>query len=286
MNRLPIRVIPLLQVKGPKLVKGVQLEGLRVLGDPQAFATHYYQQGADELVVLDIVASLYRRNNLTEVLRHTTETVFVPVAAGGGVRSAADALGLLRQGADKVLINTAAVARPTLLSEVAAAIGCQSVVLYVEAKRRDRGWEAMTDNGRERSGKNVVDWVQQAVELGAGEVLLLSVDQDGTGRGFDLDLISAVAGKMTVPLIAAGGAGRLEHIIKAVQAGADAVALSSLLHYRAMGQVETSAFVGGNQVFLDELRQRGTPLQGSTIKAVKEGIRIAGLPVRETRATC
>ena len=227
MVELPNRIIPLLQVKGPNLVKGIQLEGLRVLGSPQAFASYYYQQGADEIIYLDIVASLYQRNHLAQVLRQATETVFVPVTAGGGVRSVADALTLLRQGADKVAVNTGALRRPELLRELADALGCQAVVLYVEARCRNGWWECLTDNGRETSGRDVLEWVPQAVEQGAGEVLLLSVDRDGTGRGFDLELIAAVAQGLTVPLIAAGGAGSPEHVAQALQAGADAVALAS-----------------------------------------------------------
>ena len=229
-----VRLIPRLDVKGPNLIKGVHLEGLRVVGDPQQYALGYYEQGADELIYMDIVASLYGRNNLTDIVKRTAEKVFVPLTVGGGIRSLADAKDLLRAGADKVAINTAAVARPELIREVARRFGSQCMVLSVEAKRIAAGkWEAYTDNGRERTGLDVVDWTRRAVELGAGEILLTSVDQEGTRKGFDVALVRAVSTAVPVPVIASGGMGSAQDMLEVLRDGcADAVAIADVLHYR------------------------------------------------------
>lgn len=227
------RVIARLDVKGPNLVKGIHLEGLRVMGDPGEHAVRYYREGVDELIYVDIVASLYGRNQLLDVVRRTAQEIFVPLTVGGGIRKLEDVQELLRAGADKVAINTAAVRRPELLAEAARVFGSQCIVLSVEAKRRSQGgWEAYTDNGRERTGLDAVEWIKKAVALGAGEVLLTSVDQEGTRRGFDLPLVQAVGPSVGVPVIACGGAGSAEDVASAFRAGADAVAVASLLHYR------------------------------------------------------
>ncbi len=230
-----IRLISRLDIKGANLIKGVHLEGLRKIGDPQEHAVKYYQQGADEIIYMDVVASLYGRNNLTEIVERTAENVFVPITVGGGIRSVSDARNLLRCGADKVAVNTAATQNPYLLSEIAEVFGSQCVVLSVEATRTDSGdWGVYTDNGREKSQYRVREWVSKAVELGAGEILLTSVDKEGTGKGFDLALIELVANEVNVPIIASGGMGEIGHIVEAVSAGADAVAMASVLHYEKM----------------------------------------------------
>src|SRR5262249_23726310 len=227
------RIIARLDIKGANLVKGIHLEGLRVIGDPAQHAVQYYVDGADELIYVDIVASLYERNNLIDVVERTASDIFVPLTVGGGVRKLEDINLLLRAGADKIAINSAAVRRPALIAEASQMFGSQCVVLSVEAKRRQDGtWEAYTDNGRERSGMDVVEWVERAASLGAGEVLLTSVDAEGTRRGFDLGLIRALAPKIGVPLIACGGPGSIDHVAQALEAGADAVAIASLLHYK------------------------------------------------------
>lgn len=228
-----LRLIARLDIKGPNLIKGVHLEGLRVIGDPNVYARRYYEAGADELVYMDIVASLYGRNNLTDIVRNAAREVFVPMTVGGGIRSLDDAREILRCGADKVAINTAAVARPALIGEIAHYFGSQCMVLSIEAKRvRDGAWEAFTDNGREHTGLDVVEWAKRGVDLGAGEILLTSVDQEGTRKGFDVPLIAAVATAVPVPVIASGGMGGVGHLIEAVQAGhADAVAMADILHY-------------------------------------------------------
>jgi len=249
-----VRLIPRLDIKGPNLIKGVQLEGLRVVGDPQQFARRYYEDGADELLYMDIVASLYGRNNLTEIVRRTASEVFVPMTVGGGIRSVDDAKELLRAGADKVAINTAAVARPELIREVSRRFGSQCMVLSIEAKSVAPGkWEAYTDNGRERTGLDVVSWTRRAVELGAGEILVTSVDREGTRKGFDLDLVRAVSTSVPVPVIASGGMGTLEHMIQVLEKGcADAVAMADVLHYRRMSlpDLKRAAHVAGFQVRL------------------------------------
>lgn len=228
-----LRLIPRLDIKGPNLIKGIHLEGLRVVGDPQEFAIRYYQAGADELIYMDIVASLYGRNNLSDIIQRAADNVYIPITVGGGIRTMADARHLLRSGADKVAINTAAIARPELISEVAHRFGSQAMVLSVEAKQLAKGkWEAYTNNGRERTGFDVVEWVQRGVELGAGEILLTSVDREGTRKGFDLELVSAVSNAVSVPVIASGGMGSAEDLVAVASiGGADGVAMADVLHY-------------------------------------------------------
>lgn len=231
------RVIARLDVKGPNLVKGIHLEGLRVIGDPQEHARRYYADGADEILYVDIVASLYGRNNILEVVRRTAEAVFVPMTVAGGLRSLADVRDALRSGADKVAINTAAVARPELIREVSEAFGRQCMVLSIQAKKiaPDR-WEAYTDNGRERTGQDAIEWASRGVSLGAGELLVTSVDREGTQKGMDLELLRRITAAVDVPVIACGGVGTPEHAAQALtEAGADAVAVASVLHYGKHG---------------------------------------------------
>lgn len=231
-----IRIIPRLDIKGPNLIKGIHLEGLRVVGDPQEHALRYYEQGADELIYMDIVASLYGRNSLREIVSRTARDVFIPLTVGGGVRSVDDVRELLRAGADKVAINTAAVKRPELITEVSRTFGSQCMVLSIEAKRIGSGrWEVFTDNGRERTGLDVVAWARKVVSLGAGEILLTSVDQEGTRKGFDIELVKAVADACSIPVIASGGMGSVENLVEVCQQGhADAVAIADVLHYRRL----------------------------------------------------
>ena len=230
MNK--IRLIARLDVKDQNLVKGIQLEGLRKLGNPNAFAKEYYESGVDELLYIDIVASLYNRCNLSEIVRKTTEDVFIPITVTGGLRSVEDVRAILKMGADKTGINTAAIKRPELISEVAEAFGSQCMVLSIEAKRTPAGnYECYYDNGREHSGYDAVEWAARGAELGAGEILLTSVDRDGLRRGMDVDLIRQVCGEVSVPVICSGGASGAEDIAAAAKAGASAVAVGSILHY-------------------------------------------------------
>ena len=238
-----LRLIPRLDIKAPNLIKGVHLEGLRVVGDPQQFARRYYDEGADELLYIDIVATLYGRNHLAEIVSRTVHDVFVPITVGGGVRSVDDVRTLLRAGADKVAINTAAIKDPQLVTKVARRFGSQCMVLSIEAKKVGPGrWEAYTDNGRERTGRDVVTWARQGAELGAGEILLTSIDAEGTRKGFDIELTAAVATSVPIPVIASGGMGSISHLLEVVRRGhADAVAMADCLHYRRLTLPEIRA---------------------------------------------
>ena len=229
-----VRLIARLDVKAPNLIKGVHLEGLRKLGDPNEFARRHYEAGVDEIVYMDVVASLYERNSLLDIVERTTRDVFVPITVGGGIRSAQDAREALRAGADKVAVNTAAVRRPELITEISRRFGSQCMVLSIEAKRRpgEDGWWAFTDNGREHTGLDVVEWARRGVALGAGEILLTSVDCEGTRKGFDIEVTRAVSEAVSVPVIASGGFGTPRHLVEVVHAGkADAVAVADALHY-------------------------------------------------------
>jgi cyclase len=228
-----VRVIARLDIKGANLIKGINLEGLRVVGDPGEFAERYYREGADELLYVDAVASLYGRNSLIDLVRATADKLFVPLTVGGGIRSVDDVTALLRAGADKVAVNTAAVKNPALISDIARRFGRQCMVLYIEAKASGPGrWEAYTDGGREHSGLDAIEWAVRGAELGAGEILLTSVDREGTGKGFDIELGRAVAGAVDIPVILSGGAGAAGDILQAVDASAaDAVAVARILHY-------------------------------------------------------
>jgi len=226
------RVIARLDIKPPNLVKGIHLEGLRKIGDPWEYAKKYYAMGADELSYQDIVASLYNRNSIAELVAKTTSEVFIPISVGGGIRKPEDARNLVRMGADKIVLNTAAVSNPSIIREIAEDLGNQAVVLGVEAMHQDSGsWEVMTNGGRERTGKKVFEWIREAEQLGVGEILLTSINKEGTRKGFDFRLIESARKISQLPLIAHGGAGCLKDIVNAARAGADAVALASVLHY-------------------------------------------------------
>lgn len=227
------RVIARLDIKSENVVKGIRFEGLRVMGKPDELATRYYEQGADELLYIDTVASLYGRNNLTDVVKQAATHIFIPMTVGGGIRAVADAQSLLRSGADKIAVNTAAVKNPKLLRELASVLGSQAVVVSLQVKRVGPGqWEAYVDNGREPTGLDALDWAKQAEELGAGEILVTSVDRDGTGKGFDEEFISQLVAAVTIPVIAGGGAKNTLDVTKLIGAtGISAVAVASMLHY-------------------------------------------------------
>lgn len=228
-----IRLVARLDVKGSNLVKGVQFEGLRKLGRPNDFAKRYYEYGIDELLYIDIVASLYERNNLTEIVKECTRDIFVPITVGGGIRTLNDVKRVLECGADKIAINTAAIKNPDIISRVADKYGSQCMVLSIHAKQRSKNqWEAYYDNGREHTGKDVLEWAIKGYELGAGEILLTSVDKEGTQKGFDIELIKAVSEAVPIPVISGGGFSVKEDFVKAVNVGgADAIAVASALHY-------------------------------------------------------
>jgi cyclase len=253
-STVAVRVIPCLDVDGGRVVKGVNFTGLRDAGDPVEMARVYDAEGADELTFLDITASSTGRETTYDVVRRTAEQVFIPLTVGGGVRSVADVDALLRAGADKVGLNTAAVARPELLGEAAERFGSQCVVLSVDARRTRQGdpatpsgFEVTTHGGRRGTGIDAVEWAARAQELGTGEILLNSMDADGTRHGYDLDLVRAVRGAVTVPVIASGGAGRLADFVPAVRAGADAVLAASVFHFGRLriGEVKDALRAGG-----------------------------------------
>jgi cyclase len=227
-----IRLIARLDVKAPNLIKSIQLEGLRKLGDPNEFALKYYLQGADEIFYADIVASLYERNSLLSIIKKTTDNIFIPITVGGGLRSIDDVTAALRSGADKVSINTAAIMDHNIISKVARKFGSQCIVVSIQAKWQGSHWEAYYDNGREHSYLDVIDWAKKSEELGAGEIILTSVDREGTTKGFDVDLVKAVTDVVSIPVIASGGMGSLDDVGAVVKNGhADAVAMAHVLHY-------------------------------------------------------
>ena len=248
-----IRVIPCLDVDNGRVVKGVNFTGLKDAGDPVELAARYDREGADELTFLDVSASVAGRGTMLDVVRRTAEQVFIPLTVGGGVRSVDDVDQLLRAGADKVSINTSAIARPELLRELAARFGSQCIVLSVDARRaqgQPSGFEVTTHGGSKSAGIDAIDWARRGAELGAGEILLNSMDGDGTKAGFDLELITKVRDAVTIPIIASGGAGRPDHFPPAIEVGADAVLAASIFHFGevAIEEVKTSLAQAGYEV--------------------------------------
>lgn len=229
-----IRIIPRLDIKGPNVVKGIFTEGLKVVGNPKGLALRYYNEGADELLYMDTVASLYQRNLDFDLLKSVANDIFIPITVGGGIRSIGDMDNVLRAGADKIAINTYAIHHPEFILEAVNRFGSQCIVLSVEAKKMGTDkWEAYTDGGRERTSIDAVKWVKRAVSMGIGEVVITSIDKDGTRQGYDLELISAITAFSTVPVIAHGGAGSRESMAKVITTSRpDAVAAASVFHYR------------------------------------------------------
>lgn len=278
-----IRVIPRLDIKGPNLVKGIHLEGLRVLGQPESFARYYYEQGADELIYQDVVASLYERNSLQDIISRTVQDIFIPLTVGGGLRSLDDISAVLAAGADKVAINTAALRDPRLISKSALRFGASTIVVAIESIRQSDGrYLAYTDNGREHTGLDAVEWAVEAEKLGAGEILATSVDRDGTGDGYDLELTRQIAERVSIPVIAHGGPGTVNHVSEVIQqTGVDAVAVASLLHYHAVGQIETDHAQSGegNTEFLKSGRSVGR-IDALSLPDLKTSLAADGLNVR------
>jgi cyclase len=240
------RVIPCLDVDAGRVVKGTNFVDIRDAGDPVELAAHYDREGADELVFLDITATHEKRDTIVALARATADDVFVPFTIGGGIRTVEDAQAVLDAGADKVSVNSAAVARPELIEELASVFGAQCVVLAIDAKARpvgaaDRSWEVFVAGGRTGTGRDAVAWAREGVQRGAGEILLTSMDRDGTSDGYDLELTGAVCEAVSVPVIASGGAGELEHLVAALRAGADAVLCASIFHYGRHSVAEAKA---------------------------------------------
>ena len=278
-----VRIIPRLDIKGPNVVKGVHLEGLRVLGKPERYARKYYEDGADELLYQDVVASLYERNSLLEIIEKTSREIFIPLTVGGGLRTIDDIRTVLLAGADKVSLNTAVIRNPSLISEAANVFGSSTIMVAIEAmKMSDGSYMAFTDNGRERTGVGVFEWAVRAAELGAGEIMLTSIDREGTGKGFDLELTRKVAESISIPVIAHGGAGNVDHILEVIAKGkADAVSVASLFHYNAVKKnlFGDDSYSEGNIEFIKE--ERGfSKIKDGTLAELKQYLHVKGVECR------
>lgn len=278
-----VRVIARLDIKGPNLVKGIHLEGLRVLGGPVDYARHYYNEGVDELFYMDVVASLYERNSLSDLVSNAAREIFVPLTVGGGIRTVEDVKKLLRAGADKVCINTGAVKNPEFISEAVKKFGSSTIVAAIEAIRQPDGkYLAFIDNGREETNLEVVAWAKKLESLGVGEIVITSVDKEGTGEGVDAALISSVASAVNIPVIAHGGVGKPQDVVEAVKAGATGVAIASILHYGALKNdavKKEGDKTEGNTRFLSENRTFAK-IKPSSISEVKKALIESGIKVR------
>src|SRR5688572_6820831 len=280
-----IRIIPRLDIKGPNLVKGIHFEGLRVLGKPERFARYYYEHGADELIYMDAVASLYDRNSLLEMVERTSREIFIPLTVGGGLRSIDDVRSALRAGADKVSLNTAAIARPELITEASRAFGSSTIVVSIEAyKQPDGRYEAYVNYGRDRTGVDALQWAEEAVDRGAGELMVTSINLEGAGKGFDIELVRHIAGRVAVPVIAGGGAGTAEHVADVITEGnADAVALASILHYnfiRHASHAEADFSSEGNIEFLKKSNGRRSTVDDASLPEIKRYLGERGIECR------
>ena len=230
-----VRIIPKLEVKNENLIKGVHLDGLRIVGQPEKAALAYAQAGADELIYIDLVASLYQRENWIKIVRHTAEQIYIPLTVGGGIRTLDDAKLFLRNGADKIAINTGIVNHPKLVTKIAKKFGSQAMVASLEVQKKiNGGYEVLTDSGRTPTGLDPVVWAKKVENLGAGEILLTFIHRDGTLKGYDLELLHQITSQAKIPVIASGGAGTIEDLVEGIKAGADALAIASLLHFKKM----------------------------------------------------
>ena len=248
-SNLPIRLVSRLDIKGENLIKTIQLEGLRILGNPNEFAVNYFNEGIDEIIYMDTVASLYGRNHLSDLIISSTKNIFVPITVGGGIRSIDDAYEILRSGADKVAINTHAVKKPKLIKEIADTFGSQCMVLSIEAKQNNGSWEVLVQGGRERTGIDVIDWIKSGIDLGAGEILLTSIDREGTGKGFDTNLLKKISEISSVPVIASGGMNNLEHFAEVAKINTiDAIAMAKVLHFNQLKISEIKNFAIENNI--------------------------------------
>ncbi len=270
---MSIRIIPRIDIKGPNLVKGIHLEGLRVLGTPSDFAKFYYENSADELLFMDVVASLYERNSLDQIIRNTANEIFIPLTVGGGIRTLNDIYNVLRSGADKVLINTAAIKNPNFIKEAVLEFGSSTIVIAIESIKQSNGkYIAFIDNGREYTGLEVLDWAQRIQEMGAGELVLTSVDQEGTGKGFDIDLINLISDRLNIPLIVHGGAGSKEDILNlALSNRVEGICASSIFHYNVLekNKIKLSQSSEGNTDFVKS-NQKVKHIQSVDIRNLKE----------------
>jgi cyclase len=267
------RIIAKLDIKGPDLVKGIHLEGLRVLGNPNFFAKEYYTDLVDELIYQDVVASLYQRNNILDIVNKTSKNIFIPLTVGGGIKSIDDIKMALKVGADKISMNTAAVKNPEIINNAANTFGSSTIVISIEASKNNKGeYMVFTDNGREETGKKVIDWAKEVFKRGAGEIILTSIDNEGTGSGFDNDFINKVSNKIDIQVIAHGGAGSKEDILDVFQkTKASAVALSSILHYSKLKKVKNidkKKLVGNTEFLNNKIKSKN--FENCNIKELKK----------------
>jgi cyclase len=246
------RIIARIDVKNEFVIKGIHLEGLRKVGNPIEFAQKYYKDGIDEIIFMDAVASLYGRNNLFHIIEEACKQVFIPITIGGGIRTIQDIDSALKSGADKITLNTQAVKSPQLIKEASRIYGSQCIVGSIEAKRKDSNWEVYIDNGREETGLDVIEWAERLVDLGIGELIITSIDQEGTKQGFDMDLVDKICEKVDLPIIVSGGAGNLSHISSVINKdGISGIAIASVLHYNTLSVTEIK-----NKMILDEINVR------------------------------
>ena len=280
MTRKPLRIIPRLDIKGPNLVKGIKLEGLRVLGNPELFAEKYYQDFADEFFFQDIVASLYERNNLSNIVELVAKKVFVPLTVGGGIRSIHDIENILRSGADKVSINTAAIKMKSLISEASQVFGSSTICVAIECIKINNEWVASYDNGREISSLKVGAWIQELQDLGAGEIIITNVDREGTSKGVDQDLLDLVTQNITVPLIYHGGINTIDDIKYCYDAGCDGIAIASILHYKICKSLDSDKSNEGNYKFIEDNLDIPSLVETDSILKIKKKLREIGVETR------
>tara|TARA_Y100001970_G_scaffold250206_1_gene321696 strand:+ start:15798 stop:16649 length:852 start_codon:yes stop_codon:yes gene_type:complete len=277
-----IRIIPRLDIKGPNLVKGVHLEGLRVLGNPSSFAKYYYDNGADEIIYQDTVASLYERNSLDNIISQTAKEIFIPLTVGGGLRSIEDIERVLRSGADKVSINTAAVSNPDFIDKASLRFGSSTIVIALEClKKADGEFYLFTDNGREETNIEASEWAKEIELRGAGEIFLTSIDKEGTGKGFDIELTKLISDSVKIPVIAHGGCSNTNHIPEVITSGkADAISLASMLHYHAIDNLTSDdKFSEGNIEFLKS-KKNFKNFEEISLKDIKQALFDKGISVR------
>lgn len=277
-----VRIIPRLDIKGPHLVKGIHLEGLRVLGDPENFAKFYYESGADELLLMDVVASLYGRNNLSEIIERTASNVFIPITVGGGIRSIEDIKKILRCGADKVAINTKAINNPEFIKEASDRFGSSTIAVTIEVINYESEYLCFTDNGREYTGIRADEWAIKVAELGAGEIILTSVDNEGSGKGFDITLIDRISKLVDVPVIVHGGAGKKEHFSELFHnCDIHACSAASIFHYNAINSFTKSSKyknIGNMDFVISGVKKNG--IHEISIKDLKMHLKNNNIPVR------
>ena len=284
-----MRIIPRLDIKGPNVVKGVQFEGLRVLGKPEDFAKYYYDSGADELIYMDVVASLYGRNGLLDIIEKTSREIFIPLTVGGGLRSIEDIRTVLRSGADKVAINTAAIQNPDLIHQASQTFGASTIIVSIEAIRKPNGkYEAYVDYGREATGVDACEWAIKAEKLGAGEILVTSIANEGTGSGFDTELMCRISKSVSIPVIGGGGAGCLQHVTEVINDGlVDGVSLASILHYNFIKQYSVSGSDYSNEGNVQYLTHQANTaslsrIHGATITELKQYLTRNGVACRQS----